>query len=102
MVLQKKMNEIYKGNANAIIPPIQIQPPSISSVLEMLNVINGILFVHISAQDMENLKEMQSSKAKADVNAINDVKEENAETSEESAIQQSDNMTSAATVTASA
>lgn len=59
VVLQKKMNEIYKGNVNAIIPPIQIQPPSISAVLEMLNVINGILFLQISAADVENLKEMQ-------------------------------------------
>lgn len=59
VVLQKKMNEIYKGNVSAVIPPIQIQPPSISAVLEMLNVINGILFLQISAADVENLKEMQ-------------------------------------------
>lgn len=63
VVLQKKMNEIYKGNMNAIIPPIQITPPTINAVLEMLNVINGILFVHISAQDVETLKEMQANKA---------------------------------------
>lgn len=51
VVLQKKMNEIYKGNANAIIPPLQIQPPSLSSILEMLNVINSIVFVQWSAVD---------------------------------------------------
>lgn len=62
VVLQKKMNEIYKGNVNTIIPPIQIQPPSINSVMELLNVINGILFLHISAQDMENLRELQNLK----------------------------------------
>lgn len=62
VVLQKKMNEIYKGNVNTLIPPIQIQPPSINSVLEMLNIINGILFVHISAQDVENIKELHSMK----------------------------------------
>jgi len=45
VVLQKKMNEICKGNANAIFPPLQISPPSLNSILEMLNVINGILFV---------------------------------------------------------
>lgn len=56
VVLQKKMNEIYKGNSSAILPPIQIQPPSLSSVLDMLNVINGILFVQISQQDIENFK----------------------------------------------
>jgi len=47
VVLQKKMNEIYKGNSTTSIPPIHIQPPSMSSVLEMLNIINGILFVQI-------------------------------------------------------
>lgn len=47
VVLQKKMNEICKGNVTAVIPPIQIQSPSMNSVLEMLNIINGILFVQI-------------------------------------------------------
>lgn len=47
VVLQKKMNELCKGNATTMIPPIQIQSPSMSSVLEMLNIINGILFVQI-------------------------------------------------------
>lgn len=47
VVLQKKMNEICKGHAAAVIPPIQIQSPSMSAVLDMLNVINGILFVQI-------------------------------------------------------
>ncbi|RWS13928.1 hypothetical protein B4U79_14102 [Dinothrombium tinctorium] len=56
VVLQKKMNELYKGNASTIIPPIQIQTPSMSSVLEMLNIINGILFVQISPQELESLK----------------------------------------------
>nr|XP_027202983.1 clustered mitochondria protein homolog [Dermatophagoides pteronyssinus] len=68
VVLQKKMNEIYKGNMNTIIPPIQIQPPSINSVMELLNVINGILFLHISAQDVENLRELQTIKTKRQQN----------------------------------
>lgn len=68
VVLQKKMNEIYKGNVNTIIPPIQIQPPSINSVMELLNVINGILFLHISAQDVENLRELQTIKTKRQQN----------------------------------
>lgn len=45
VVLQKRMNEICKGNAAVAIPPIQIQTPSMPAVLEMLNIINGILFV---------------------------------------------------------
>lgn len=56
VVLQKKMNEIYTGKPGASLPPIQIQPPSMGSVLDMLNVINGILFVQISPQDIENFK----------------------------------------------
>lgn len=65
VVLQKKMNELVKGNMGTLIPPIQIQPPSINSVLEMLNIINGILLVHISAQDVENIKELHSLKTAA-------------------------------------
>ncbi|RZF45303.1 hypothetical protein LSTR_LSTR011119 [Laodelphax striatellus] len=60
VVLQKKMNEIYTGkptaNHHLHLPPIHIQPPSMGSVLDMLNVINGILFVQISQQDIENFK----------------------------------------------
>lgn len=56
VVLQKKMNEIYSGKTKASLPPIQIQPPSMGSVLDMLNIINGILFVQISQQDIENFK----------------------------------------------
>ncbi|XP_049819505.1 clustered mitochondria protein homolog isoform X2 [Aethina tumida] len=56
VVLQKKMNEIYTGKNGASLPPIQIQPPSMGSVLDMLNVINGILFVQISQEDIENFK----------------------------------------------
>jgi protein TIF31 len=47
VVLQKKMNDICTGKPGATLPPIQIQPPSMGSVLDMLNVINGILFVQI-------------------------------------------------------
>merc|ERR1712198_498102 len=56
VVLQKKMNDLYQGKTKAGLPPIQIQPPSMSSVLDMLNIINGILFVQISQQDIENFK----------------------------------------------
>ncbi|XP_050531862.1 clustered mitochondria protein homolog [Daktulosphaira vitifoliae] len=56
VVLQKKMNEIYTGKPGASLPPIQIHPPSMGSVLDMLNVINGILYVQISQQDLETFK----------------------------------------------
>merc|ERR1712029_706918 len=57
VVLQKKMNEIYTGKTKATLPPIQIQPPSMGSVLDMLNIINGILFVQISQADIDNFKQ---------------------------------------------
>lgn len=56
VVLQKKMNEIYTGKSGVSLPPIQVQPPSMGSVLDMLNIINGILFVQISQQDIDNFK----------------------------------------------
>ncbi|GAB6026480.1 hypothetical protein CHUAL_012906 [Chamberlinius hualienensis] len=57
VILQKKMNEIYNGKVgNSALPPIQIQPPSMGSVLDMLNIINGILFVQISPQDIESFR----------------------------------------------
>lgn len=50
VVLQKKINEIYQGNSNALIPPIQIQPPTLSSLIDILNVVNGLLFVTVSPE----------------------------------------------------
>ena len=48
VVLQKKMNDIYTiGKLTSGLPPIHIQPPSMGSVLDMLNAINGIIFVQI-------------------------------------------------------
>merc|ERR1712108_93672 len=57
VVLQKKMNDLYQGKTKAGLPPIQIQPPSMGSVLDMLNIINGILFVQISQADIDNFKQ---------------------------------------------
>jgi len=44
VVLQRKINDLAHGKG---LPPIQIQPPSMGSVLDMLNLINGILFMQI-------------------------------------------------------
>jgi len=66
VVLQRKMNQICKGNASAVIPPIQIQSPSMSAVLEMLNIINGILFVQISTGSGDDVSsEERPSKEKS-------------------------------------
>lgn len=45
VVLAKKLNEMNQGNSSPFIPPINIQRPSMHSVIEMLNIINGIIFL---------------------------------------------------------
>lgn len=45
VVMAKKLNEMNQGNANPFLPPINTQRPSMSSVIEMLNIINGIIFL---------------------------------------------------------
>ncbi|XP_025090334.1 clustered mitochondria protein homolog isoform X2 [Pomacea canaliculata] len=57
VVLQKKMNEIQKGDKTTSFPPIQIQTPSLSSVLDTLNVINGIVYVQISQDELEKFRQ---------------------------------------------
>ncbi|XP_076108717.1 clustered mitochondria protein homolog [Mytilus galloprovincialis] len=63
VVFQKKMNEIYKGEKSITFPPLQIQTPSIGSVLETLNVVNGIVFVQISPEDIERFKKQMALKS---------------------------------------
>ncbi|KAK1331483.1 hypothetical protein QTO34_009440 [Cnephaeus nilssonii] len=45
VALQRTMNEIYRNGSSANIPPLKFTAPSMASVLEQLNVINGILFI---------------------------------------------------------
>ncbi|XP_049873829.1 clustered mitochondria protein homolog [Pectinophora gossypiella] len=57
VVLQKRLAEAYaRGAAAAPHAPLHIQPPGMASVIDMLNLINGILFVQISPQDIEQFK----------------------------------------------
>lgn len=56
VALQRTMNEIYRNGSSANIPPLKFTAPSMTSVLEQLNVINGILFIPLSQKDLENLK----------------------------------------------
>ena len=53
-----------QGKTKTGLPPIQIQPPSMGSVLDMLNIINGILFVQISQADIENFKKEYETRQK--------------------------------------
>ncbi|XP_074869438.1 clustered mitochondria protein homolog isoform X2 [Carettochelys insculpta] len=56
VALQRTMNEIYKNGSNANIMPLKFTAPNMTSVLEQLNIINGILFIPLSQKDLENLK----------------------------------------------
>ncbi|XP_053313141.1 clustered mitochondria protein homolog [Spea bombifrons] len=56
VALQRTMNEIYKNGSNANIMPLKFTAPSMASVLEQLNIINGILFIPLSPKDLEDLK----------------------------------------------
>ncbi|KAH8373062.1 hypothetical protein KR009_011218 [Drosophila setifemur] len=57
VLLQRKMNDIYSnGKLTSDLPPIHITPPSMGSVLDMLNTINGILFVQISQKDIVKVR----------------------------------------------
>ena len=54
------MNELSKGK-NASVPSLQIQPPSLNSVLQTLNVINGIIHIQFNASNLSILKESSLS-----------------------------------------
>ncbi|XP_072318858.1 clustered mitochondria protein homolog isoform X3 [Eucyclogobius newberryi] len=56
VALQRTMNEIYKNGSHASIMPVKFTAPSMASVLEQLNIINGIIFIPLSQKDLENLK----------------------------------------------
>ncbi|KAM3875523.1 clustered mitochondria protein homolog [Diretmus argenteus] len=56
VTLQRTMNEIYKNGSNASIMPLKFTAPSMASILEQLNIINGIIFIPLSHKDLENLK----------------------------------------------
>ncbi|KAH9644878.1 hypothetical protein HF086_007966 [Spodoptera exigua] len=66
VVLQKRLAEAYARSPHAAPapPPLHIQPPGMASVIDMLNLINGILFTFFclftykfySPQDIEQFK----------------------------------------------
>lgn len=67
VVMQRKINDMNTGKCHLSLPPIQIQSPSMSSILDTLNIIHGIIFVTISTQDLEYLKsEFEKQKIETD------------------------------------
>lgn len=75
VVMAKKISEAFGGGgsgraaaaaASLGLPPVQIQPPSMTSVLDLLNVINGIMYVQITADEIERLRvEIEKGQAQA-------------------------------------
>ncbi len=56
VLLQKRINEMHKGD-KAGMPQIQIQQPSMQTVLAMLNIINGILFMPSPEEEIERIRQ---------------------------------------------
>ncbi|MCL4134496.1 UNVERIFIED_CONTAM: hypothetical protein GTU68_041964 [Idotea baltica] len=57
VVMAKKINEAVSGRIGLGLPPIQIQPPSMSNVLELLNIINGILYIQITQAEIDRVRQ---------------------------------------------
>ncbi|XP_070572300.1 clustered mitochondria protein homolog [Ptychodera flava] len=55
--LQKAMNELYKSGAKAAVSQFNISPPPMNTVIEMMNIINGILIISLSQKDIEKIAE---------------------------------------------
>lgn len=53
---QITVNQLSKGE-KVNLPSLQIQVPSLANVLETLNLVNGIVFVHISPEEIEKFRE---------------------------------------------
>lgn len=71
VVLQKQINDLSDSanmpkNAAKIMPPIHVTPPPMANILDLLNIINGIIFVQISPQEIEHLKAELERKAGGD------------------------------------
>ncbi|CAF0752547.1 unnamed protein product [Adineta ricciae] len=62
VVLQKRMNDVVKGQL-LMIPSITIQQPTFQNVLEMLNVVNGILFIQIREKDLDLIRDELNKQA---------------------------------------
>eukprot|EP00079_Xenopus_tropicalis_P008751 XP_002932134.2 PREDICTED: clustered mitochondria protein homolog [Xenopus tropicalis] len=49
--LQRTMNEIYKNGSVTTLPHVQIVSPGIDTLLQQLNIINGIIRINVSKND---------------------------------------------------
>ncbi|KAM8960689.1 clustered mitochondria protein homolog [Pelodytes ibericus] len=51
--LQRTMNEIYKNGSIASLPHVQIVPPGVDTLLQHLNLLNGITRINLSLHDVK-------------------------------------------------
>ncbi|KAK4301673.1 hypothetical protein Pmani_026201 [Petrolisthes manimaculis] len=56
VVMAKKISEAFNGRNALAMPNIQIQSPSMTSILELLNIINGVLYVQITPEEIERVR----------------------------------------------
>ncbi|KAM9329599.1 clustered mitochondria protein homolog [Gastrophryne carolinensis] len=59
--LQRTMNEIYKNGSIATLPHVQIVPPGIESLLQQLNLLNGISRINASDNSISTQSTNQNS-----------------------------------------
>ncbi|XP_073485466.1 clustered mitochondria protein homolog [Aquarana catesbeiana] len=52
--LQRTMNEIYKNGSIATLPHVQIVPPGIDTLLQQLNLLNGILRISVGINELND------------------------------------------------
>ncbi|XP_044144840.1 clustered mitochondria protein homolog [Bufo gargarizans] len=57
--LQRTMNEIYKNGSLSTLPHVQTVPPGIDTLLQQLNLLNGILRINVGIND-QNSKELHT------------------------------------------
>jgi protein TIF31 len=57
VLLQRRLNEIQKGEKACTYTPIQIEQPSMQSLLQLLNGINGIIYLPSKEDDIEKIRE---------------------------------------------
>ncbi len=68
VLLQKRLNELQKGE-KASYAPIQIEQPSLQSLLQLLNAINGIIYLPSKEEEIEKIREELSR-----LQTLNDLK----------------------------
>lgn len=66
--LQRTMNEIYKNGSSTSIPRVQMMPPAITTLLEQLNLINGILMINVSDKEPEKEAKLKPAHAESEPN----------------------------------